>query len=83
MERERSWLSASDLAEYAYCPRALYYRRRSPEEPERPVVRAGRAYHERALRAEHRRAAYGRAYWGAFLVGIALLAIALLGGRPG
>ena len=28
--RAPEWISASDLGEYAYCPRALYYRRHPP-----------------------------------------------------
>ena len=83
VERERPWLSASDLAEYAYCPRALYYRRQHTEAPDPPAARSGRVYHQRSLRAEHRRAAYAGAYWALLLVGLALVVIALLGGRLG
>jgi CRISPR/Cas system-associated exonuclease Cas4 (RecB family) len=77
------WASASDLAEYAYCPRALYYRTRSPDAPETPDAEGGRRYHERVLRAERRRAEHPAAYWAGVLVGILLVVVGVAGGlRP-
>lgn len=81
MGRERSWVSASDLAEYAYCPRALYYRRRIPDAPEGPASFAGREFHRRTLSAEDRRAAHGGAYWAVLLLGLLLVLLGLWGGR--
>lgn len=83
MVRERPWLSASDLAEYAYCPRALYYRRRFPEAPVGPGSEAGRDYHHRRLGAERRRSSHAGAYWAALLVGVGLLVLGTLGGHLG
>jgi CRISPR/Cas system-associated exonuclease Cas4 (RecB family) len=66
------WVSASDLAEYAYCPRALYYRRRYPHAPETAAEASGRRYHEHVLRAERRRADYPAALWAGVLLGLVL-----------
>lgn len=75
------WVSASDLAEYSYCPRALYYRRHPPAEGPTPasVVRAqqGRARHDRALVRTHEREAHLGRYIGLTALGVAL---ALAGG---
>jgi hypothetical protein len=73
---DRGWTSASDLAEYAYCPRAHYYRHHPPRRgPTRDSVRragVGERYHARALEADIRRStASSRALWA--LVGIALV----------
>lgn len=69
-------VSATDLAEYAYCPRAHYYREHPPAggSGRRAQRRAdaGRRYHARELGAERRRAEHGAAYWGALLLGTAL-----------
>jgi len=66
------WVSPRDLAEYAYCPRALYYRRRGPAPPSR-ASEAGEAFHERTLGAERRRDERGWAAWLAVLVGLLLV----------
>jgi CRISPR/Cas system-associated exonuclease Cas4 (RecB family) len=80
---EPRWASASDLSEYAYCPRALYYRRRYPDAPETPPEHAGRAYHHRLLGAERRRAEHGGLYWAGLLLGVAIAAMGVAGGvRP-
>jgi len=67
------WVSATDLAEYAYCPRSLYYRRRDPDAEESVSARAGRVFHDRTLGAERRRAARGGAYWAGLLLGSGLV----------
>ncbi|HXW67017.1 MAG TPA: hypothetical protein VEL82_03965 [Thermoplasmata archaeon] len=75
------WVSASDLAEYAYCPRAHFYRDHPP--PEGPArgsgrrARSGARYHARTLAAERRRAEHGVAYWGALVLGVLLVVGAL------
>ncbi|MGP8078177.1 MAG: hypothetical protein ACLQD8_06125 [Thermoplasmata archaeon] len=83
MSSPPAWASASDLAEYAYCPRALHYRARFPDAPDTPAAAGGRRYHERVLGAERRRAEHPTAYWAGVLVGI-LLAVAGVAGalRP-
>ncbi|HTT73981.1 MAG TPA: hypothetical protein VMG99_07570 [Thermoplasmata archaeon] len=74
------WVSASDLAEYAYCPRAHYYRAHPPPGGERrDALRraaAGRRYHARELGRERRREAHGGAYWAMLAVGV----VCVLGG---
>jgi CRISPR/Cas system-associated exonuclease Cas4 (RecB family) len=69
-------VSATDLAEYAYCPRAWYYREHPPARgPTRASQRravAGERYHARELGAERRREEHGGAYWAVLLAGILL-----------
>lgn len=71
------WVSASDLAEYAYCPRAWYYRGHPP--PHGPTrssqrsARAGDRYHRSTLRDEEFREGHLGAYVVAILLGLALL----------
>ena len=80
------WTTPSELAEYAYCPRAWYYRTTRPEPAPSAGQRAGVAYHRRELGGERRRADHGRLLWCLVLAGIALgllgVALALVGG-PG
>ena len=57
--RDYDWATASDLAEYAYCPRAWWYRNHPSEVPPssesvRSAVR-GERFHDRELRAMVRR----------------------------
>jgi hypothetical protein len=72
--------SASDLAEYAYCPRALYYHRRYPDAPETPSQRAGITYHDRVLGGERRRAEHGALYWVGILLGVLIAGVGVAGG---
>ena len=75
------WVSASELAEYAYCPRAHYYARHPPAVgPPRASgrrARAGERFHARTLGAERRHAEHGAAYWAALALGILLVVGAL------
>ena len=77
MATRRSWASASDLADYAFCPRSHFYHEHPPAEGPSAVSReralAGRRFHERTLTAERRRADHPGAYWAALAVGIVLL----------
>ncbi|HTW77539.1 MAG TPA: hypothetical protein VMG14_07255 [Thermoplasmata archaeon] len=77
MSAERSWTSASDLADYAYCPRSHWYHEHPPDGGPSSDARAraagGQRYHARTLGAERRRAEHGAAYWGALLVGVLLV----------
>jgi CRISPR/Cas system-associated exonuclease Cas4 (RecB family) len=70
------YISASDLAEYAFCPRSFWYRSHPSSTPADPrSVRrsaAGERFHARTLRAERRRAEHPGAY-AALLVGGVLL----------
>lgn len=77
-----TWSSPSDLAEWAYCPRAHFYRHRTPPGTTNAVVRARRrrgiVYHARALGAERRRAEHARAYALAVGLGLALVALGVV-----
>ena len=79
------WASASDLAEYSYCPRAHWYREHSPAgfSPRGSVrsLRRGQRFHRQELGGELRREAHAGAYVALVLIGIALVVAALyLGG---
>jgi CRISPR/Cas system-associated exonuclease Cas4 (RecB family) len=75
-----TFVSASDLADYAYCPRSHWYRYHPPPEgPARDSVRssaAGTRSHVRQLGGERRRSDRGVAYWVLLVVGV----LVLLGG---
>jgi len=77
MEPDDGWVSASDLADYAYCPRSHWYRHHPPRGgPSRSSERSaadGVRYHHRVLTAERHRAERGAAYWAVLLVGVLLL----------
>jgi CRISPR/Cas system-associated exonuclease Cas4 (RecB family) len=77
MESSGEWLSASDLAEYAYCPRAAWYRRHPPRgvdltEPARGES-YGERFHERTLRADEQRDRSAAGYWALLIVAILLI----------
>lgn len=67
-----SWVSATDLAEHAYCPRALAYRRAAPDLRPTPEERRGAAYHRRTLGRERWRADHALALWAALALGAGL-----------
>jgi len=73
-------IAASELAEYAYCPRAWWYRRSPPPEGPSPAgerrARVGERYHARTLSAERRRDAWAGPI--AAVAGAALLAAIVL-----
>lgn len=79
MDPETPWASASDLAEYTYCPRAYWYRKHPPrgEIPNGANRRAeiGRRYHARELHAERSRESNALAYLALAAIGLSLLAI--------
>ena len=76
------WVSASDLADYAFCPRAHYYHEHPPDGTPDSVAkrraRVGRRYHAAVLGAERSRAEHARAYWAALLLGIGVAAGGML-----
>ncbi len=69
------WVSVSDLAEYAYCPRAFWYRRHPPPlGPTRASIEArsrGSLVHERELTSRLRWE--GRGGWVWWLLGLGIL----------
>ncbi len=73
------WATASELAEYAYCPRAWYYRRQFPDAPTTASEAAGQRYHARLLGGEARRAGRGGLYWIGAVVGAVAIALAAVG----
>jgi hypothetical protein len=81
--RSRRYVSAGELADYAYCPRSHYYRThpdgRAPAEGALARERAGTSYHTRTIRSDRRRAESSPWPWVAALaVGAVLLAVAVL-----
>ena len=79
-DRPRRWASASELAQYEFCPRAWWYDAHEPPggatyAGER-AVREGARYHAKALAAEWRRER-SRAAEG---VAIAAVLLVLVGG---
>jgi hypothetical protein len=77
MGNDASWVSASDLADYAYCPRAHWYHDHPPRggatREARARADAGVHYHRQVLGAERRRAEHGGAYWAALAAGTILV----------
>lgn len=78
------WVSASELADYAYCPRSWWYRDHPPAGGPAPGAerraRAGVAYHQRVLTAERRRDAWSGAVAAAAVLAAVVLALLLVGG---
>lgn len=77
------WATVSDLSEYAYCPRALYYRRHPDDAQLAPgsALRSARGtrFHEVGLSAVERREAQGAGPAAvALLIGLAIVAALLL-----
>lgn len=75
MRREERWSTPSDLAEYAFCPRAHHYRLHG-EAPTSRSAEAGETYHARRLSAERWRAEHRSAPWLAVLAGLVAIALA-------
>ena len=85
MEPRGPWVSASDLAEYAYCPRSYWYSRHPESYPGEsrpdPRARAGASFHRRVLSAERRREDHAAGYAALLLAGVAIVVVAaFLGG---
>jgi hypothetical protein len=78
------WVSASELADYAYCPRSWWYREHPPEGGPAPGAerraRAGVTYHQHVLGAERRRDAWSGVVVAAAILSALLLAWLVLGG---
>ncbi|MCI4335736.1 MAG: hypothetical protein L3K17_00855 [Thermoplasmata archaeon] len=78
------WISASELADYAYCPRSWWYRDhppvRGPAPESRRRAREGEIYHHHVLAAERHRDAWAGAIAAAAMVAVAVLAFLLLFG---
>ena len=82
------WATASELAEYAFCPRAQWYSRHPPNAP--PPARslqreaAGERFHARTLGMIEQRSGHGARYAAAIVVALllGLLAFLLIFGVP-
>ncbi len=67
------WVTAADVADYAFCPRSHWYRHHPP--PEGPTAQArrrsaaGERFHTAELRATDRRSRHGASYWVWVVVG--------------
>ena len=85
-EEERGgWVSASDLADYAYCPRAHWYQRHPPRGAPGPAASARRGvrFHRRELRSERRREESAGIYLLLAILGVALVVGTILLGVLG
>ncbi len=71
------WCSPSELAEYAFCPRAHFYHRQAPA-PRTPASAAGERYHEATLSGELWRDRHRRTAWAAVGLGLLLLGLGAL-----
>lgn len=75
------WASVSDLAEYAYCPRAWYYRAHPPPEGRTSASdrasSAGERYHRAELSRVEFDESHGAGYGALVLVALVLIAGAL------
>lgn len=73
-------VSASEIAEYAYCPRARYYHQHPPfpGAADDPRAAAGRAFHTTVLRAEVDRDDRAGAFVALIVAGAVLFGIAAL-----
>jgi len=69
------WTTPSELAEYAFCPRAQHYRI-TQDAPASESAAAGTRYHQQRLGAERWRDEHRRLPWLAVVTGLLLLAIA-------
>lgn len=78
-QRPVAWASASELAEYEFCPRAWWYRENppagGPSRESRRSAEEGVRFHERTLDAEDRRERNGWVY--AAVLAVALLVVVL------
>jgi len=74
MATDDGWTSASDIADYVYCPRSHWYRHHPPPGgPSRSSQRRaleGSRVHDRVLVAERHRDERGGVYWGVLLLGL-------------
>lgn len=77
------WVSASELGEYAYCPRAWWYREHPPVTGPTPqgrrATQAGQRFHARELDAIQRRESRGAAYAALLLVAAVLIGLGIWG----
>jgi hypothetical protein len=72
---DRSWTTPSELAEFAFCPRALHYRR-TRADPGSAAADAGTSYHAHRLGSERWRDEHGSVAWLALVAGLALIGTA-------
>jgi CRISPR/Cas system-associated exonuclease Cas4 (RecB family) len=77
MAESGPWVSATDLADYTFCPRSHYYREHPPAGAPTRFAEArssaGERYHRRVLGAERRREEHAGAYWVALAIGMLLV----------
>ncbi len=82
MESQGPWVSASDLAEYAYCPRSYWYSTHPQtvggNVAPHPRARQGVRHHQRTLSAERSHQEHVGLYVALLLVGLALVALSLV-----
>jgi hypothetical protein len=81
-DEEAAWVSAGELADYAFCPRSHWYSVTRPEAPgPRDSARrssAGAAFHATQLSAVRQRAEHRGAYAAALVLGLLLAVLGVL-----
>ena len=84
-DRRRSvaWASASELADYEFCPRAWWYRDHPPaagrSDSSERSARQGVQFHERALDGERRRDRNGWVYGVALAAALLIVFLGIVG----
>ena len=83
VQRERMWLSASEVGDYAYCPRSFWYRRHppagGPSEASRRRSIAGSRYHSAYLAGEQARSLHRSTWRTVLLVAVIVALVCLVG----
>ena len=70
------WTTPSALGEYAFCPRAHFYRQHEESAPT-PEATEGQAFHRRQLSSERWRDEHPRIPWLAVACGVGLVVLAV------
>ena len=73
-----AWVSASDLADYTYCPRSFYYRHHPPAQGPTRASEVSSSYGERFHRAELTASLRAERHLGGW-IGAAVASVLVLG----
>jgi hypothetical protein len=80
---ESGWLSASEVGDYAYCPRSFWYRRHPPAGGPSPASRRssaqGERFHATYLSAEYARSLRRGTWRSVLMIAVAVAVACLLG----
>jgi CRISPR/Cas system-associated exonuclease Cas4 (RecB family) len=80
-DQTAGWVTASDLADYEFCPRAYWYRKHPPIDGPSPASVARRAtgeqFHARTLSTRLRRERWSTAWWWLVAAGLLLCLLSI------